>query len=330
MTTTFITPDNEEHWLSLRRQDVTSTESAALFNMSPYMTAYELHHVKRGLMPNVFEDNERIQAGRHLEPAIASLVAERYGVVVEPFKVYARNEHRAGSSFDYRIVDVTDAPVEDERLRTMFATHGTGILELKNVDSLAFKRTWEADETPAHIEIQLQHQLMLSRHAWGAVVALVGGHTTHPYIRERRADVGESIMAAIDDFWRSVDAETPPPIMYPDDADIVIAMHQFSDGSVHDARDDDAMAELLTEYDALGATVKAAETRRSVIKATVLDQVGDAGPIIYGGGSVSLTQMEDSPGTLVTPEMVGTHVGGRKGYRMFRVFTKPTAQEATK
>lgn len=323
MPATFITPDSEEHWLSLRREDVTSTEAAALFNLSPYMTQYELHHVKRGLMPNVFEDNERIQAGRHLEPAIASLVAERYGVVVEPFKVYARNEHRAGSSFDYRIVGVTDAPVEDERLRAMFRQHGVGILELKNVDSLAFKRNWQDDETPAHIEIQLQHQLALAQHEWGAIVALVGGHTTHPYIRERRDDVGEAIMAAIDEFWASVAAGTAPPIMYPDDAEVVIAMHQFSDGSVFDAREDDTLAGLLTEYDSLGQQAKAIDERRSVIKATVLDQVGDAGKIIYGGGSVSLTQTKDSPGTLVTPEMVGTHVGGRRGYRMFRVYSKP-------
>lgn len=328
MATTFITPDSEEHWLSLRRQDVTSTESAALFNLSPYMTRYELWHVKQGLMPNVFEENDRIQAGRHLEPAIASLVAERYGVVVEPFKVYARNEHRAGSSFDYRIVGATDAPVEDDRLRAMFRQHGVGILELKNVDSLAFKRNWQEDETPGHIEVQLQHQLALAGHEWGAIVALVGGHTTQPYIRARRVDVGEAIMQAVDDFWRSVDAETPPPILFPDDADVVIAMHQFSDGSVFDAREDESICALLAEYDALGKQEKAIDERRKVIKAVVLEHVGDAAKILWDGGTVSLTQTKDSPGTLVTPEMVGTHVGGRSGYRMFRVYAKPTAQEA--
>lgn len=326
MPTTFITPDSEEHWLSLRREDITSTEAAALFNLSPYMTRYELWHVKQGLMPNVFEENDRIQAGRHLEPAIASLVAERYGVVVEPFKVYARNEHHAGSSFDYRIVGVNesvpDSEIDDTGLRAMFRQHGVGILELKNVDSLAFKRTWQEDETPGHIEVQLQHQLALAQHEWGAVVALVGGHTTQPYIRERRVDVGEAIMSAIDEFWASVDAETPPPIMYPDDADVVIAMHQFSDGSVSDERGDESICALLAEYDALGKQEKAIDERRKVIKAVVLEHVGDAAKILWDGGTVSLTQTKDSPGTLVTPEMVGTHVGGRKGYRMFRVYQK--------
>lgn len=329
MKTEFMTPSSEAEWLEWRKRDITSTESAALFGLSPYMTHYELFFVKQGLMPNVFEENDRIQAGRHLEPAIASLVAERYGVIVEPFKVYARNEVRAGSSFDYRIVGVTDAKVEDTRLRDMFEQHGIGMCELKNVDSLAFKRGWQEDETPGHIEVQLQHQLALSGHEWGVIVALVGGHTTQPYIRERRDDVGAAIMDAVAEFWRSVESGEAPPIMYPDDAEVVIAMHQFSDGSVHDAREDEALAALLAEYDALGATIKAADTRRSVIKATVLDQVGDAAKILWPGGTVSLTQTKDSPGTLVTPDMVGQHVGGRKGYRMFRVYSKPTAQEAT-
>jgi putative phage-type endonuclease len=328
MTTTFITPESEEHWLSLRREDITSTEAAALFGMSPYLTAYELYHVKQGRMPNVFEENDRIQAGRHLEPAIASLVAERYGVVVEPFKTYARNEHRAGSSFDYRIVGVTSGTVDDNCLRTMFENYGVGILELKNVDSLAFKRTWQDDETPGHIEIQLQHQLELARHAWGAIVALVGGHTTQPYIRERQPDVGAAIMGAIRDFWRSVKSGEAPPVIYPDDAEVVIALHQHSDGSIHDAREDDDLADLLIEYDTLGKQAKEIDTRRDVIKATVLERVGDAGKILWAGGTVSLTQTKDSPGTLVTPDMVGTHVGGRSGYRMLRVYTK--AQEGAK
>lgn len=34
--------DTEEAWLAARKRDVTSTESAALFGMSPYLTAFEL------------------------------------------------------------------------------------------------------------------------------------------------------------------------------------------------------------------------------------------------------------------------------------------------
>lgn len=321
MTTEYLAPSTEQEWLSWRARDVTSTESAALFGMSPYMTAYELYHVKRGELENVFDDNERIQAGRHLEPAIASLVAERYGVIVEPFKQYATDRaDRIGGSFDYLIVGVQRDTAEDDRLQQMFHAHGPGILEIKNVDSLAFKRRWQEDETPAHIEIQLQHQLELTRHPWGCIVPFVGGHTTELYIRERRPDVGQAIREAVREFWRSVEAGTPPPVVYPDDAEVVIALHQYSDGSVVEATAEQEA--LIAEYLECSAAESAAGERKKIIKAELLQQVGDAGKLLFDGGSVSLTQTKDSEGKLVTPEMVGTYVGARQGYRNFRVYTK--------
>ena len=45
MRTEVITTTSQEHWLEIRKTDVTSTESAALFGMSPYMTHYDLWHL---------------------------------------------------------------------------------------------------------------------------------------------------------------------------------------------------------------------------------------------------------------------------------------------
>ena len=38
---------SREEWLDIRKKFVSSTETAALFGMSPYLTAYELGAVKR-------------------------------------------------------------------------------------------------------------------------------------------------------------------------------------------------------------------------------------------------------------------------------------------
>lgn len=324
MATEYITPESEAHWLEMRRNDLTSTEASALFNMSPYSTRYELWHKKRGILPEDFEDNDRVQAGRHIEPAIASLVAERYGVVVEPFKRYARDvQDRMGSSFDYLVTGVTENDVTDHTLRDFFNDLGPGIIECKNVDGLVFKRKWMDDETPAHIEIQLQHQLELTRHGWGAVVALVGGNKLETYVRERNAEFGQVLRNEIRKFWRSVDEDQAPPIIYPDDAEVVISMHQFSDGSIADARGDDAIGLLCAGYDDVSAQIKALEQQKEIFKAKILDYAGDAATLLWDGGKVVLTQTKDSPGTLITADMVGTHIGGRKGYRMARSYPKP-------
>lgn len=325
MNTQYLTPNSEQEWLGWRLEDLTSTEASALFGMSPYSTLFELWHAKKSKQPGSYEDNERIEAGRHIEPAIASLVSARYGVIVEPFKVYARDtEARLGSSFDYKIIGITDDKVEDSRLREMFLAHGIGILEAKNVDGLVFRRKWLDDETPAHIEIQLQHQLELTGIAWGCVAALVGGNRTELYIREKDAAVGRAIRVKAAEFWASIDSDTPPPVVYPDDADVIIAMSQFSDNSVLDARGDPGVAELISYFDNVKAEIKNLEIEEKVTKARILEVAGDAGTLLWDGGKVSLTVTKDSLGTLVTPDMVGTYVGGRRGYRQTRSYpTKP-------
>lgn len=309
MATTWITPRDEAHWLELRRQDITSTEASALFNMSPYETLFELWHRKAGDLSDPFVDNERIEAGRHIEPAIASLVSARYGVVLEPMKDYARVDGlRMGASFDYRCAD-GDA---------FGFTGKPGIIECKNVDGLIYKRKWMDDETPAHIEIQLQDQMEVSRYEWGAVAALVGGNKLVMYVRARDPQVGAAIRRKVEEFWRTVEAGEAPPPVYPDDAEYVIALNQFSDGSSVDLRDNPDAEALIAEFDECKATEKRAAARAKVLQAQILTFVGEAGSALWSGGKLSLTQVADNPGKEVTPDMVGTIIGARKGYRLFR------------
>lgn len=315
---------SEADWLARRRQDITSTESSALFGMSPYSTKFELWHRKSTGISDPFEDNERMEAGRHIEPAIASLVAARYGLILEPMKAYACDANaRMGSSFDYQCVGVTDAPVADESLRRLFAEHGPGQIECKNVDGLAYKNNWSVDECPAHIEIQLQHQMELSGLAWGAVVALVGGNRLVPYARLRDLAVGAAIRKAVADFWQSIRLNNSPPVVLPDDADNVIALHQYAAaGTVFDARGNAELEGYISEFDAWSATEKKADEAKKIIKANILSLTGAASKIVWTGGTVSLSQVADTPGTVITEEMVGTVIGERKGYRLVRSYPK--------
>ena len=313
MTTQYITYATEQEWHALRAKDVTSTESAALFNLSPYVTHYELWMQKASRLPAGIDDNERMQAGRHIEPAIASLVAERYGCKVIPFKEYARDpDIRMGASFDY----ITDDGAA-------FGYPGQpGILEMKNVDGLIFKRKWMDDETPAVIEIQLQHQLELTEYAWGAVMALVGGNRIVPYVRARDEAVGKAIRSRIRKFWASIDANKPPPIAYPEDAEVVIALNQTGGGDVFDARGDVDMSAWIANYDAASERERLAVEQKKVMKARILDRVGEASAVLWEGGKLSLPQVADSPGKLVTADMVGTYINPRRGSRQLRSYPR--------
>lgn len=66
-----INPASREDWLALRREDVTSTSSAALFGLSPYCTEYELYQQKLGALTDEITPNERMTWGTRLQDAVA-------------------------------------------------------------------------------------------------------------------------------------------------------------------------------------------------------------------------------------------------------------------
>ena len=118
----------EEKWLSLRLEDITSTEVSALFGLNPYCTKFELWHYKKEKVIPDFSESNRMKWGKRLEPAIAKGVGEDQGWEVSPFKDYCRHDSiRAGSSFDY-LAEISPG----EKV----------LLEIKNVDSLEMKKKW--------------------------------------------------------------------------------------------------------------------------------------------------------------------------------------------
>lgn len=314
MPTEIITPSDREHWLQLRTQDITSTESAALFGMSPYMTRYELWHAKRSGQVAEIKGNERMKWGNRLEAAIAAGIAEERGWQIQPLKDYWRDpELRMGSSFDFVITNLPD---------------GLAHLEIKNVDYLAFRDGWlEHDdgsiEAPEHIEMQVQHQMGVSTFRRSFIGALIGGNRTAVIERQRDEPVISAIRAQVVEFWRTVEAgEEPPPVM-PEDAAAVIRLNAYAEpGKILDASGDEKIASLLDRYRNACALRDEHKEEAEVAKARLLEAIGDAEKVLLPGFSISAGMVADSPGTLITADMVGTYTGARKGFRNLRVYAK--------
>lgn len=302
MPTILITPTDETHWLAMRLDNLNSTDMSALFGMSPYATKFDLWHRKRNRQSVDVEDNERMKWGRRLESAIAHGIGEDRGWTVRPLKDYACDpELRIGASFDFEIIG-------DPR--------GPGVLEIKNVDGLQFMRQWSDGEAPAHIEIQLQHQLTVLEplgYKWGAIAALVGGNT--PYILERDYDpaVGAALRSEAAKFWASIDANEPPPPVFPDDAEAVIGMHQFAEpGTLVDLRGNAKAIELARAYDDAAKRGRQAEDDKKSAKAELLEIMGEAEKGMMDGFTISAG--------VVGPAEIAAYT--RAGYRNFRVTAK--------
>lgn len=306
---------DQQQWLAQRMRDITSTEVSALYGLSPYITEFELFHQKREGKVVRIEPNERMTWGTRLESTIAHGAAEDQGWEIEHMNVYMRDpEICMGSSFDFKIVT---------------SPKGPGLLEIKNVDGLQYSRNWIDDgegniEAPQHIELQLQHQLEVADLEWGAIVALVGGNELKVVYRNRDRAIGQDLRSRIAVFWKRVESNLPPKPDYDKDAEYIIKrLHNNAiENLVADVTSDDYVESLINEYHNAHAQSTAWEKRCNGLRAEILDRIGPASKVISKIGTISCGNVKDSLGTFITPDLVGQYVGGRKGYRNFRLYPK--------
>jgi len=313
MSLEIIPVTNEQAWLEQRLNDVTSTEVSALYGLSPYMSEFELFHHKRDRKVVRIEENERMKWGKRLEASIAHGAAEEMGWKISKLDVYMRDaQARIGSSFDFQIDSSSD---------------GVGILEVKNVDGIQYARNWIDDgnghiEAPEHIELQVQHQMEVADVKWCAIVALVGGNTQKVIFRNRDASIGKDIRSRVADFWQRVEAGQAPSPDYSMDAEFIIKQLRKDavEGLVAEA--DESLQDLMKQYAFASKEAKDMEKVAAGYKAQILERIGDASKLIAPFGTISCGMVSGSQGTLVTPDMVGTYVGSRAGYRGFRYNAK--------
>jgi putative phage-type endonuclease len=310
MTTTVRPFRDRDQWLFDRAANINSTDSAALFGLSPYKTEFELWHEKHSGLRVDRADNERTVWGARLQDAIAAGVAADRGWTIRRKDEYVFDQDaRMGSSFDFEVVG--------EAM----------LMEVKNVDQSVFRETWighdgDTLEAPPHIEMQVQHQMEVADVRACAIVALVGGNEARVAIRDRDRTVGRMIRERVAAFWRSIAENRQPRPDYQRDAEFLTKLYGRADANVVIEADTET-AELLDEYERLGAEID----KRAAIKARVLERIGRASRVLTPRGALSVGMVKASAGTEITQSMVGTRVGARDGFRMFRYTPKTTTKE---
>lgn len=308
-------PQDRKEWLALRHRYISSTESSALFGLSPYSTPFELAVMKKNIIPPPDLSNERTDWGLRLQRSIAKGIADRYGVKVKALNAYAtyhREQSRMGASFDYEIVGLADGQFEPNDLRERYTMLGPGILEVKNVDWLVFKQ-WQVDgtiEAPPHIEIQVQHQLCCIDRMWAAIGVLVGGNQLELLIRERDQKVINTLADKCAKFWQELDKGIMPEPDLPADAKIIAQIYNFSEpGKQVDRQNDPELSAMVAEYHAAMRAEKEAVAAKETAKAKILMAIADAESVLVEGFKINTSMVAETPIAAYT----------RKGYRNFRV-----------
>jgi predicted phage-related endonuclease len=291
-----------------RASHVGASEAAALFDCSPYLTRFELWHRKAGnidtpefnaLADDGTPENERIYWGVRLEAAIIEAAKERYGYEDREQLNKLTNGRGLGGHPDRRVI---------------CPQRGPGILEIKTADWLVFKQ-W-GDEPPAHYLIQSQAYQGLDGVAWGDVLVLVGGNRLERFCYDFRPKIYAEIERRVADFWRSVEANDPPPADYARDLDTISALYREGMGDVVDLTADNLAHEAAAAFLFAKEARLEAEKREDAAKAELLDKLGVASTATLNGFLVRATTVAAIPERAAEP---GEIIRGRKAYRRLTV-----------
>lgn len=327
-----VIPKSRDHWLEMKAKYITSTEIGALFDISPYTTEFELYHRKKEGNVVEIDSNERMELGISLQSAIAEHIAGKQNWNVRNMDEFIYDDElRIGSSFDFSIeskirdtfmskgqsipLNVNISPGDlSYHDSVKVITSASDILEIKNVDSLIFRNTWEKDDdgkivAPLHIEIQAQFQLLVSDRKVCYIGVCIGGNHIELLKRDRNEKIIAGILQKVKAFWQSIEDNIPPEPNFETDSEFIAGLYGYAEpDKLMDASENQQIADLASEYKKYATEQKEAKAKKKGVKAELLTLIGTAEKVLGNMFSISC-------GT-VGP----VHVEyDRKGYRMFKV-----------
>lgn len=299
----------DAEWHGLRNGVVTSTGMSALLGVSQYKTRLELWYEFVSGTQQEVKENERMVWGNRLEPVIAAGIAEDNKWTIEPMKTFWRiPELKAGSSFDFKITNNDQRPNQ------------TGILEIKNVDSLIFKDKWlvedgEVIEAPPYIEVQAMFQLFITGYDYITIGAFVGGNKPVTLTRVPDQQMFQLFTEKLKEFWHSVENKIEPEVDWERDAEFIRKLNQsVNPGTQIDATPE--ISEAVMQYLVVSKKIKELESKKEATKAFLLTHIGEAEKVVSQDFSISA-------GYVGPADVAYT----REGYRNMRVFPKKHLKE---
>jgi putative phage-type endonuclease len=303
---------DQTHWHELRSQHIGASDVAALFDMSPFTTLWQLWMEKSGkLPPEDLSDNKSVQAGTFLESGIANWAAHRWDMKIEKVVDYytADDCPGMGASLDFQ----TDGghPVEIK-----WSAHGDG---------------WEYEGdtitcAPDNYVLQVLHQMACTDAEYGWLIALIRNEPRRMKV-PRSEEIISKIKSHVAKFWDSVRAGEEPPVDFDKDGDAVVRLLDFVPMSEVTLTTEHA--HLFQTYLENAAIEKEAKAKKDAAKTELLtlsieemkkmNTSQDKAVVKCGDHKLSISTIKASVGTEITAEMIGNFYGARSGYKKVTV-----------
>jgi predicted phage-related endonuclease len=295
---------------TFRASVVGASEVAALFDASPWLTPFELWHRKNGTIdtpefnavaPDGTPENERIYFGVKLEPLIIEAACERWGYTPLNTPHILDNGKGLGGHPDQIVTD------KGERV----------VLEVKTADWLVAKK-W-GEEPPLNYLLQNMSYQGLAGCVRGDMIVLVGGNELRCFQYAFRPKLYAEIERRVADFWKSVRDNKPPRPDFTRDKSALSEIYNDPTDTLIDLRLDNRMPDLTAEYLQAKAWQKQADTAVEAAQAEILEKLGNNTAAMVEGYSVRVPIVAGKPDAIITPDMVGDTLKGRKAHRRFYI-----------
>lgn len=275
-----LTPEQ----IAKRRFSIGSSDAPSVCGVNPWRSAYDVWLEKTGRV-EPFAGNDATRAGDLLEPAVIQHAVN----VLKPIVLDRGTELTAQMPFITATLDASAVLPSGDRCIIEGKTGG--ICSMLNGDGWGEPET---DEIPEHYMVQVQHQLFVAGedYQFAVVSALIPPRGFVLYYVPRLPDLIGAIVEREIEFWRCVQADTPPegtPSM-----DALKRMRRQPNKTVEI---DPVLVEM---YRTAQEKAKAAEKEADEAKKLLLAALGDAEA--GDAGSETVTYFESSrKGYVVEP-----------------------------
>lgn len=241
MSAESITLPDRDTWLKERMTGLGASDAAAVVGVSPFKGALALYAEKLGVAEAPGSETEAMEWGLLLEPVIADKYQRETGRPLRDLGRFTIHRSRAHAfmlaTLDREVLTPNDRGV-------------LGVLEVKTAS--AFKAEEWADEAPVYYQVQVQHQLAVTGHAWGSLAVLIGGQRFLWVDIERNDKFIALLIEREAEFWDRVQRLDPPAPdagsrevlarLYPQDTGASLALPPAAVD--WDARRQEALAQL--------------------------------------------------------------------------------------
>ncbi len=302
-------PATHDSDTAFRASVIGASEVAALFDKSPWLTAFELWHRKKGTIDTPeFATDERQQAGVRMESAIVDWACDKWGYtkIKTPKRVQIG---RLGGHPD----QLAHCP-----------QRGLGVLEVKTVDRLMF-RDW-GDEPPLHYQLQAITYAGLVGLKWADLIVLVGGTQLERFQIDARPKLFAEICERVEAFWQSIEEGRAPLPDFTRDKDTIGAICRDLSIEEIDLTSDNLAPAACQEYLAAHAAEKEAAARKEAAQAEIMFKLAQAAT---SGGDPVKRIVATMPGFRATATLIaevpdrtateGEIIKGRKAYRRLTI-----------